>query len=151
MAKVCIGGTFNVIHDGHLALISRAFSEGGELHVGLTSDSMATGKRSVPVRDYELRLKNLAETLDRLSGGKRYHIFKIEDELGPAATGDFDAIVVSADTEPGALRINRARQSRGLKPLRVVVVSMVLATDGEPISSTRVLRGQIDARGRRGA
>jgi len=141
--KVCVGGTFNVIHDGHIALLKRAFAEGKELHVGLTSDSMATGRRAVPVQGYETRLARLTETMRGICGGKKFSVFRIDDELGPAATGDFDAIVVSADTEPGALRINRARQSRGLRPLRIVKIPMALARDGEPISSTRILRGQI--------
>jgi len=146
--KVCAGGTFNVIHDGHAALLSRAFSLGDELYVGLTSDSMATGKRSVPVQDYGTRLRNLTEALSGLSGGKRFWIFRIDDELGPAATEDFDIIVVSADTEPGALRINKARQAHGLRPLKIVKIKMVLAQDGEPISSTRILRGQISPKGK---
>ncbi len=145
--RVCVGGTFNVIHDGHIALLKRAFSEGDELFVGLTSDEMATGKRAVPVQDYETRQKNLVTALSRLSGGKRFSIFMIGDELGPAATEDFDTIVVSKDTEPGAIRINKARESRGLRPLRIVRISMVLARDGEPISSTRILRGQISPDG----
>jgi len=145
--RVCVGGTFNVIHDGHIALLKRAFSEGDELFVGLTSDEMATGKRAVPVQDYETRQKNLVTALSRLSAGKRFSIFMIGDELGPAATEDFDTIVVSKDTEPGALRINKARESHGLKPLRIVRIRMVLARDGEPISSTRILRGQISPGG----
>jgi pantetheine-phosphate adenylyltransferase len=145
--RVCVGGTFNVIHDGHIALLKKAFSLGGELFVGLTSDMMATGKRAVPVQDYETREKNLTLALSRLSGGKRFSIFMIGDELGPAATEDFDMIVVSKDTEPGALRINKAREARGLRPLRIVRIPMVLARDGEPISSTRILRGQISAGG----
>jgi len=141
--RVCVAGTFNVIHSGHLALLRRAFSEGDEVFVGLTSDKMATGRRAVPVQDYCTRLRVLTETLSKMSGGKRFSISAIEDELGPAAREDFDAIVVSADTEPGAARINRARQAKGLRPLRIIRVNMVLASDGEPISSTRVLRGQI--------
>jgi len=143
--KVCLGGTFNVIHAGHLALLSRAFSEGDELHVGLTSDNMAAGKRNVPVQDYDTRLKNLTEALSKLCKGKRFWIFQIDDELGPAAREDFDVIVVSEETLKGAERINKMRLADGLKPLNVVIIDMVLV-QGEPISSTRIIRGQIDRR-----
>jgi pantetheine-phosphate adenylyltransferase len=144
--KVCLGGTFNVIHDGHLALLFKAFTEGDELYVGLTGDAMASGRRSVPVQDYNTRLKNLTEALSKLSKGKRFWIFRIDDEIGPAARENYDVLVVSKETLRGAEKINLARAAGCLKPLKVVVIDMVLA-QGKPISSTRVIRGQIDSRG----
>ena len=143
LVKVCLGGTFNVIHDGHLALLSRAFAEGDELFVGLTSDAMATKRRSIPVQDYDTRLKNLTEALSKLCKGKRFWIFQIDDELGPAIRENYDVIVVSEETLAGAEKINRARTANGLKPLRIKVIDMVLA-QGTPISSTRIIRGQND-------
>ena len=144
--KVCVGGTFNAIHNGHIALLSRAFAEGDEIFVGLTSDMMANKHRNVQVQDYDTRLKNLAETLTKLSKSKRFWIFRIDDEIGPAAREDYNVIVVSEETLKGAKIINKARAAGGLKPLKVVVIDMVLA-QGKPISSTRVIRGQIDSRG----
>lgn len=143
--KVCLGGTFNVIHAGHIALLSRAFSEGDEVYIGLTADSMARAGRGVPVKKYSVRLAGLRQTLEAVSGGKPFRIFPLEDRMGPAASEDYDAIVVSRETESGALEINRARTEKGLKSLRVIILEMVLASDGKPISSTRVLRGEISA------
>jgi pantetheine-phosphate adenylyltransferase len=60
---------------------------------------------------------------------------------------DFDAIVVSEETEPTAVEINEIRVSKGMKPLDIVVVSFVLAYDGNPISSTRIRRGEINQSG----
>jgi inosine/xanthosine triphosphatase len=40
------------------------------------------------------------------------------------------------------------RLRNGLRPLRIIVVPYVLAEDYRPISSTRVLQGEIDAEGR---
>lgn len=141
--KVCLGGTFNVIHEGHIALLSRAFAEGDEIYVGLTSDTMARAHRSVPVQGYDTRLKNLTEALSKLSKGKPFHVFQIDDEFGPAARENYDVIVVSEETLKGAERVNIFRAAGGLKPLKIVVVDMVLA-QGKPISSTRILRRQID-------
>ena len=138
--KVCLGGTFNVIHEGHIALLSRAFSEGDEIFVGLTSNAMAVAKRAVPVNDYLVRLTNLSETLGTLAGEKPFHIFRLDDEMGPAARENFDAIVVSAETLAGAKKINAARLSHGLKPLRIIKIDMVLGQDGKRISSTQILR-----------
>ena len=60
---------------------------------------------------------------------------------------DFEAIVVSEETEPTAVEINNIRVSKGMKPLDIVVVSFVLAYDGNPISSTRIRRGEINQSG----
>jgi pantetheine-phosphate adenylyltransferase len=140
--KVCVGGTFNVIHDGHLALLSRAFDEGDEVYVGLTSNALASRNKTVPVRDYHTRLKNLMNLFARLSKGKHFHIFQLDDELGPAIREDYDVIVVSGETLAGAERINKARKENGLKPLRIVVIDFVLGPDGEKISSTKIIKGK---------
>ena len=73
----------------------------------------------------------------------------LTDPAGPAATGDYDRIVVSPETLPGAEAINRKRKSARLKPLRIEVVPHVLGQDLLPISATAIHAGQIDASGRR--
>ena len=43
--KVGIGGTFNVLHKGHRALLDKALEIGDEVVVGLTSDRFASSGR----------------------------------------------------------------------------------------------------------
>jgi len=48
---------------------------------------------------------------------------------------------------PAAKRINEIRRERGHDPLEIEVVSHVHADDGDIISSTRIVRGEIDEHG----
>jgi len=125
-------------------LLSRAFELGDAVFIGLTSDEMAARSREVPVLDHETRERNLRETAFNISGGKEFHILIIEDELGPAAYDDYDAIVVSSETKDTARKINEARASNGLYPLDIIEIDMVLADDGQPVSSTKLLLGEPD-------
>ncbi len=49
MTRVAVAGTFDVLHDGHLALLRRAFEVGDEVVVGITSDEMASRNRDAIV------------------------------------------------------------------------------------------------------
>ena len=142
-----MGGTFNVIHDGHLALLNRAFEEGDEIYIGLTTDTMASRSRKVPLQDYETRLQSLNNTLGQIAGNKPFFVFPLEDPMSRAASGNFEVIVVSQETIRGAEKINEVRARNGLKPLEIAIIDMVLADDGEPISASNVVRGKIDLKG----
>ena len=75
-------------------------------------------------------------------------IVPLDDPYGTTIhDASFDAIVVSEETEPTAVKINEIRISKGMKPIDIVVVSFVLAYDGIPISSTRIRRGEINKKG----
>ena len=147
MARIAVGGTFDPLHDGHKALLTRAaeLSRYGELLVGLTSDEMVRNK-SHDVADYDSRLKAVRDFIRSL--GIDPVIIRLDDPFGPTINEDFDRIVVSPETRPVALNINRIRSEKGLRPLKIVLVDYVLARDGLPISSTRINRGEIDSRGR---
>jgi pantetheine-phosphate adenylyltransferase len=146
--RVCVAGTFNRLHDGHLALLSRAFEVGEKVFVGLTCDSLAAFGRATEVRRFSERKSALKRFLDSRFPDRAYRILKLKDELGPAASGDYDAIVVSTETRPNAERINQARLERGLDPLEIVEIPMVLASDGRPITATRIVSREFDERGR---
>ncbi len=146
MAYVAVGGTFDPLHDGHKALLGKAceLSRNGGLLVGLTSDEMVK-KKGHKVRDYKSRLSEVRRFI--LAQGIEPVIVRLDEPYGPAVSDDFDFIVVSPETHPGALRINEIREKKGLRPLRIVLVDYVLAKDGLPISSTRIAKGEIDEHG----
>jgi pantetheine-phosphate adenylyltransferase len=148
--EVALGGTFDPIHDGHRALFERAF-ELGDVTVGLTSDDLAPKTRSEKrrVRPFEERRADLQAEL--ASFVRRYdrtfEIRELDSPTGTATEARFDALVVSPETAAGAEEINEIRKREGKEPLRIEVVEHVLAADGEPISSTRIVRGEIDEHG----
>ena len=84
MKRVCLGGTFNIVHDGHVALLKKAFEVGELVFIGLTTDNMASRSRDVPLQDYETRLQNLNNIISQIAGGRQYFIFPLEEQIGRA-------------------------------------------------------------------
>jgi len=148
--QVALGGTFDPVHDGHRVLFVRAF-ELGDVTVGLTSDDLAPETRHEPrqVRPFEERRDALDAELEPIAAAhdRSYEIRRLDEPTGIATEPQFDAIVVSPETRAGAERINEIREQQGADPLRIEVVDHVAAEDGERISSTRIVRGEIDRHG----
>lgn len=143
--KVIIGGTFDLLHAGHKALLKKAF-ELGRVKIGLVSDEMAVSSKNRLVAGFSLRQKELADFIKNKLGAWP-EIFPLNDKFGEALNGDFDCIVTSPETYQAALEINKIRQSTGKKLLGIVKIDYVLAKDGQPISSTRIASGEIDKEG----
>jgi pantetheine-phosphate adenylyltransferase len=144
--KIAVGGTFQPLHDGHKLLLRTAYGLGGEVDIGLTSDEMARAARLRDVESYEVRERRLREWI-REAIGVDPRIVRLDDPCGPALAEDYGYIVVSPETYPAAVKINRLRVRAGRRPIDIVRVDYVLAEDGEPISSTRIVRGEIDEHG----
>jgi pantetheine-phosphate adenylyltransferase len=144
MASVAIGGTFDILHDGHKALLKKAYTL-GDVIIGLVSDEMARRKTYVS-NSYDTRKKTVIAYIKALTGTNPV-IVALDDPYGPALKQKFDYIVVSPDTFRTAEEINTLRSQRGLPSITIVCVDFVLARDGRPISSTRIHRGEIDDHG----
>ncbi|MEA1985222.1 MAG: phosphopantetheine adenylyltransferase [Euryarchaeota archaeon] len=149
MARIAVGGTFECLHDGHRSLIRKAFelANGDLVDIGLTSSEMA-GRRGRDMPSYATRKNMLMSFIDGLDiGQKQYRIQQLDDPYGSTLTEDYGYIVVSPETHPVALRINELRQGAGLDPIGIVRVNFVMAEDDSPISSTRIVQGEIDIHG----
>ena len=149
MSKVALGGTFEYLHDGHKALIKKAFklADGDEVYIGLTSNKMAR-QRSRDVDDCQIRKANLLRFIESLDiPNKRYIVVELTDPYGTTLADNFDYIVVSPETFPVALKINELREQAGCSKIEIVNVEYVMADDEVPISSTRIACGEIDDHG----
>jgi pantetheine-phosphate adenylyltransferase len=146
-----VGGTFDYFHDGHRALLKRAFEIGERVTIGVCSDEMQEllRKDSAGIRPLAVRMFSVLSYVNELKALERTELVILNDPLGPAVEDpEADAIVVSAETRKRAEEINRKRRERGLKPLQIVEIPMVLASDGTPISSIRIRYGEMDEHGR---
>lgn len=145
--KVVIGGTFDGIHRGHKRILETGMQLGRSAVIGLTSDDFASRFRVEQIQPYAEREKNLEKFLNSMS--KPYEIVKIKDSYGMATIDpEIDCIIVSEETLLRAEEINTIRFKKGLRKLTIVVVPLVLAEDGKPISGYRITSGEINGEGR---
>jgi pantetheine-phosphate adenylyltransferase len=146
---VTIGGTFDMFHNGHQALLMKAFEVGTRVIIGLASDDFVkTMRKPHRIAPYVKRLEELNNFLKKNGFLEKAEILPLNDAYGITLSEKrVDAIVVSEKTEPRAHEINEKRRSLGLPPLHVITVRMVLSEDHYPISSTRIWFEEIDREG----
>ncbi|MEO9365425.1 MULTISPECIES: phosphopantetheine adenylyltransferase [Candidatus Nitrosocaldus] len=146
---VAVGGTFDILHKGHIALLDKAFEVGDHVIIGVTSDSLVARMGKRISNDYSRRVRNLSSMLVNRYPSRRFDIIMLDDEFGPTITDpSIEAIVVSRETEHKCKRLNEIREANGMKPLHIIAIDLLLADDGERISSSRIRAGEIDADGR---
>jgi pantetheine-phosphate adenylyltransferase len=149
MAYTVIGGTFNCLHAGHEAMLSRAFSIGGNVLVCLTSDAMA-GKKHLAERiaPYAERKKRISSFLSSHGWGRRAEVVMISGPFDEGLRPTLTHIVASEETKKNAETLNTLRIDEGLPSLEIVVVAWVMAQDGRPVSGVRIRKGEIGKDGK---
>jgi pantetheine-phosphate adenylyltransferase len=146
---VAVGGTFDELHKGHRALLTKAFEVGQHVQIGLCSDNFAK-KLSKPhiTASYEQRFQELENFLQQNGFHERAEISPLDDPYGVTLSNkSTEALIVSKETEPIARFINKKRKDAELPPLHIVTIDMIPSENHIPISTTRIRCGEIDREG----
>ena len=145
---VATGGTFDMVHRGHLELLKGAFSISSKVIIGLTSDEFARKKGKNPENDYSTRYKTLEDTIRKNFPNSQYVIAKLDNDFGPAVLEkEVEALVVSDETASKGEVLNKLRAAKNSPPVEVIVIPLVLAKDGTRISTSRIKKSEIDSNG----
>jgi pantetheine-phosphate adenylyltransferase len=145
---IAMGGTFDIIHHGHVTLLSTAFDISEKVIIGLTSDEFAQKKGKNPIHKYDERLKNLTSIIFKKFPNSYFEISQLNNDFGPAVfEKEVQALVVSDETKNQGNILNKLRTERNISPVEIIVVPMTLAKDGKRISTTRIKNSEIDSDG----
>lgn len=148
---VATGGTFDILHEGHYALLSRSFQLGERVIIGITSDDYALKEKCCQtiLRGYDERVRQLEQAIHSKFAEVKYTISKLENFYGPTVlSNEVEAIIASQETKSNGIKINKIRKKNGLKPLRIITVPMIKSQDGLRLSSSRIRTGEIDSKGK---
>ena len=139
MRKVCVGGTFDILHAGHHQLLKTALDSGDHLTIGLTTDAYANRKRGRKVNSFEIRKENLEAWLQQNTSLDKVNIVPLSKEWAPPAlTSSFHSIVVTPDSKSTAMRLNQHRKAIGMSELKIIVIPLVSDSEGIVLSSTKL-------------
>jgi len=146
---VATGGTFDIIHKGHTALLNKAFTISSKVIIGLSSDELVKKMGKKCQNNYSQRHDLLESMIKQSFPSSSYQISKLDNDFGPAMLeGKVQALVASEETSNKGKVLNDLRSEKNLPSIEIIVVPMVLADDGSRISTSRIRNSEIDAEGK---
>ena len=137
---VAVGGTFDILHIGHITLLSKAFEVGQFVFIGLTSKKMLVNKKHKDeIKSFKVRRENLENWLNEQGFAGRYKIIELNDPYGPTINDpNIEALVASEETAKRIIEINDIRKRKGFKELELIKTPIILDEKGRKISSSKI-------------
>ena len=78
---VATGGTFDIIHQGHLALLKTAFDVSKRVIIGLTSDEFAVRMGKTTHNTYDRRYNNLHHIITTKFPESAFDLVKLDNDF----------------------------------------------------------------------
>lgn len=145
--RVIVGGTWDRFHAGHRYLLLAALENGKHVDVGVTTNEYVEENGAKDVESFEERRDSVTTFLKQEGRFDDVELMPIDDFRGNAVDVDRAVLMVTQETLGNAKKINEERLEQRKTPLNIAALEQITATDGQPISATRIRNGEIDQNG----